>query len=298
MIGSILGTIGSGLSSGLGYAGNFAKYAASNFGPSILASGLDAGVSSAFGLLGAHSGYKRSKRLAKYQAKLNYNYAQKYALNSPSWTVRGYRAAGINPILAAMHGNLSVSDNPTSVNTIQSSAPDFSAAASSRPFSHSFEVTQRRRENEIANETVKQTKIKTDAMLSDLERQRSSDFIDTLLNSAKAAVLLKDPPGLISVSKSGSSNVEDPNKPTPSLYGHFGPYGWQRTPEQFEKRFAPGMAKQVKAFQDLLDLAAEKYIRDTLSLGSGSAKDAGSTVESFGNAFKRFFRAKRLPFRW
>lgn len=297
MFGSILGTLGSGLSSGLGYAGNFAKYAASNFGPSILASGLDAGVSSAFGLLGANSGYKRSKRLAKYQAKLNYKYAQKYALNSPSWTVRGYRAAGINPILAAMHGNLSVSDNPTSVNTIQSSSPDFSAAASSRPFSHSFEVTQRRRENEIANETVKQTKIKTDAMLSDLERQRSSDFIDTLLNSAKAAVLLKDPPGLIRVSKRASANIEDPDPPTPSVYGHFDRYGWQRTPEQFEKRFRPGMAKQVKAFQDLLDLAAEKYIRDTLSLGSGSAKDAGSTVESFGNAFKRFFKAKRF-LRW
>ena len=61
MFGSILGTLGSGLSSGLGYAGNFAKYAASNFGPSILASGLDAGVSSAFGLLGANSGYKRNE---------------------------------------------------------------------------------------------------------------------------------------------------------------------------------------------------------------------------------------------
>lgn len=295
MFGSILGTLGSGLSSGLGYAG---KFMSSGLGSSLLASGLDAGVSSAFGLLGAHSGYKRSKRLAKYQAKLNYNYAQKYALNSPSWTVRGYRAAGINPILAAMHGNLSVSDNPTSVNTIQSSAPDFSAAASSRPFSHSFEITQRRRENEIANETVKQTKIKTDAMLSDLERQRSSDFIDTLLNSAKAAVLLKDPPNLVKVSKAGTYDGEDDeNKPTPSVYGHFDRYGWQRTPEQFEKRFRPGMAKQVKAFQDLLDLAAEKYIRDTLSLGSGSARDAGSTVESFGNAFKRFFKAKRF-LRW
>lgn len=295
MFGSILGTLGSGLSSGLGYAG---KFMSSGLGSSLLASGLDAGVSSAFGLLGASSGYRRSKRLAKYQAKLNYNYAQKYALNSPSWTVRGYRAAGINPILAAMHGNLSVSDNPTSVNTIQSSAPDFSAAASSRPFSHSFEVTQRRRENEIANETVKQSKIKTDSMLSDLERQRSGDFIDTLVNSAKAAVLLKDPPGLIRVSKRASENIEDDNPPTPSVYGHFGPYGWERNPEQFDKRFRPGMAKQVKAFQDVLDLAAEKYIRDTLSLGSGSARDAGSTAESFGNAFKRFFRAKRIPFRW
>ena len=295
MFGSILGTLGSGLSSGLGYAG---KFMSSGLGSSLLASGLDAGVSSAFGLLGANRGYKKSKRLAKYQARLNYNYAQKYALNSPSWTVRGYRAAGINPILAAMHGNLSVSDNPTSVNTIQSSAPDFSAAASSRPFSHSFEVTQRRRENEIANETVKQTKIKTDAMLSDLERQRSSDFIDTLLNSAKAAVLLKDPPGVINVTKSGTYDGEDDdNKPTPSVYGLFNRYGWTRNPEEYDKRFKPGMAKQVKAFQDLLDLAAEKYIRDTLSLGSGSAKDAGSTVESFGNAFKRFFKAKRF-LRW
>lgn len=298
MFGSILGTLGSSLSSGLGYAGNFAKYAASNFGPSLLASGLDAGVSSAFGLLGASSGYRKSKRLAKYQAKLNYNYAQKYALNSPSWTVRGYRAAGINPILAAMHGNLSVSDNPTSVNTVQSSAPDFSAAGSSRPFSRAFEVTQMRRENEVANETVKQSKIKTDSMLSDLERQRSEDFINTLLNSAKAAVLLKDPPLMVKVRKAGTPGDEDEEKPTPSVYGHFDRYGWQRTPEQFEKRFKPGMAKQVKAYQDLLDLAAEKYIRDTLSLGSGSARDAGSTVQGFGNAFKSFFRLKRLPFRW
>lgn len=297
MLGSMLGTIGSSLSSGLGYAGNFAKYAASSLGPSLLATGLDTGVSSALGLLGANSGYRKSKRLAKYQAKLNYKYAQKYALNSPSWTVRGYRAAGINPILAAMHGNLSVSDNPTSVNTVQSSAPDFSAAASSRPFSHSFEVTQLRRENAIADETVKQSKIKTDSMLSALELQRSSDFINTLLNSAKAAVLLKDPPGLIRVKGGRGKDDGDYEMPTPSVYGHFDKYGWTRTPEQFDKRFRPGMAKQVKAFQDLLDLAAEKYIRDTLSLGSGSAKDAGSTVESFGNAFKRFFKPKRF-FRW
>lgn len=295
MLGSILGSLGSlgsSLYGGLNYAGNFAKFAASNLGPSLLATGLDAGVSSAFGLLGANSGYKRSKRLAKFQAKLNYNYAQKYALNSPSWTVRGYRAAGINPILAAMHGNLSVSDNPTSVNTIQSSAPDFSAAASSRPISHSFEVTQLRRENEIANETVKQSKIKTDSMLSDLERQRSSDFINTLLNSAKAAVLLQQAPGVVRVSKAGIYDEED--KPTPSVYGLFDHYGWRR--QNYDERFDPGMAKQVKAFQDVLDLAAEKYIRDTLSLGSGSARDVGSTINDFSNSYRKLIPVKnKLP---
>lgn len=293
MLGSILGTLGSGLNSGLGYAG---KFMSSGLGSSLLATGLDAGASSAFGLMGANRGYIKSKRLAKFQAKLNYNWAQKYALNSPSWTVRGYRAAGINPILAATHGALSVSDNPTAVNTIQSSSPDFSDAASSRPISHAFQVTQMRRENEVAEETVKQSKIKTDSMLSDLERQRSSDFINTLLNSAKAAVLLKEAPGVLTVTKAGSSNEPgEKDTSTPSVYGLFDKTGWRR--HAYDKRFDPGMAKQVKAFQDLLDLAAEKYIRDTLSLGSGSAKDAGSTVEGFGNAFKNFFLRKRFPWR-
>ena len=282
MFGSIAGVLGSGLKAGLGYAG---KFMSSGLGSSLLASGLDAGVSSAFGLAGANRGYVKSKRLAKWQAALNYEYARQYARNSPSWTVSGYRRAGINPILAATHGNLSVSDNPTSVNTIQSSAPDFSASASSRPFSRSFEVTQRRRENEIAAETVKQTKIKTDSMLSDLERQRSSDFINTLLNSAKAAVLLKTPPGVIEVSKAGSSD----DKSTPSVYGHFGKHGWVHNPAEFEEDFYPNLGKQAKAFQDVLDLAAEKYIRDTLSLGSGSAKDVGSTLLDLrkGGLFRR-----------
>lgn len=274
MIGTVLGTVGSALSGGLG--------------SSLAATGIEAGLSSAFGLAGANRGYIKSKRLARYQAKLNYKYAQRYAENSPLWTVRGYRSAGINPILAAMHGNLSVSDNPTSVNTIQSSAPDLSSAALSRPISRSFEVLQRRRENAIAEEGVKQSKIKTDSMLSELERQRSSDFINTLLNSAKAAVLLKDGPHVIRVSKSGSSSEEDTS--TPSVYGLFDKFGWKR--RAYDERFEPGMSKQVKAFQDVLDLAAEKYIRDTLSLGSGSARDAGSTAKGFGDAFKRFFLRK------
>lgn len=277
MIGTILGTVGSALSGGLG--------------SSLAATGIEAGLSSAFGLAGANRGYIKSKRLARYQAKLNYKYAQRYAENSPSWTVRGYRSAGINPILAAMHGNLSVSDNPTSVNTVQSSAPDLSAAASSRPISHSFEVLQRRRENAIAEEGVKQSRIKTDSMLSDLERQRSSDFINTLLNSAKAAVLLKENPNVITVRKAGSSNGPgEKDTSTPSVYGLFDKSGWRR--RAYDGRFDPGMSKQVKAYQDLLDLAAEKYIRDTLSLGSGSARDAGSTASGFGNFFKRVFLRK------
>lgn len=277
MIGAALGAAGSFLSSGVG--------------SSLAASALDSGISSAFGMIGANRGYGQSKRLAKYQAKLNYKYAERYARNSPSWTVRGYRNAGINPILAAAHGNLSVADNPTSMNTIQSSSPDLSAAANSRPFSRSFEVLQRKRENDIAEEGVKQSKIKTDSMLSDLEKQRSSDFINTLLNSAKAAVLLQEAPNVLTVRKAGSSNVErEKDKSTPSVYGLFDKRGWRR--RAYDKRFDPGMSKQVKANQDLLDLAAEKYIRETLSLGSGTARDAGSSAKGFGDFFKRVFLRK------
>lgn len=291
MFGSIAGAIGGAATKGLGLAG---KFFSSGLGSSLLASGLDAGVSSAFGLAGANRGYIKSKRLAKWQAALNYDYARQYARNSPSWTVSGYRRAGINPILAAMHGNLSVSDNPTSVNTIQSSAPDFSASASSRPFSQSFAITQRRRENEIANEAVKQSKIKTDSMLSDLERQRSSDFINTLLNSAKAAVLLKTPPGVVEVSKAGSSD----DKSTPSVYGHFNKFGWVHNPSEFEEDFYPNLGKQAKAFQDALDLAAEKYLRDTLSLGFGAAKDLGSSALDFRKGFRGLLRKVLRRRKW
>lgn len=45
-----------------------------------------------------------SKKLAKYNAQLQYQYARRYAQNSASWLREGYEKAGFNPILVATQG--------------------------------------------------------------------------------------------------------------------------------------------------------------------------------------------------
>lgn len=62
-----------------------------------------------------------SRKAAEQSAALQYKYAEKYALNSPSWNVAGLRNAGLNPILAATDGsfssptvpNVKVDNNPS-----------------------------------------------------------------------------------------------------------------------------------------------------------------------------------------
>lgn len=45
-----------------------------------------------------------NKKNMRDQAKLQYKYAQRYALNSPTWNVQGLRDAGLNPMLAVSNG--------------------------------------------------------------------------------------------------------------------------------------------------------------------------------------------------
>lgn len=54
----------------------------------------------------AFSNYLGGKN-EKKSLRRQYEYAQKYALNSPSWNVQGLRKAGLNPILAATDGAFS-----------------------------------------------------------------------------------------------------------------------------------------------------------------------------------------------
>lgn len=77
----------------------------------------------------AYNNY-RSRSNTKYSAGLEYEYAKRYALNSPSWNVQGMRDAGINPILAAQSGTLgnvtlngsSVANSPMNLSDINGSA--------------------------------------------------------------------------------------------------------------------------------------------------------------------------------
>ena len=67
---------------------------------SIIGSLIDA--ASDFGQM-AWSQYLNKKNM-RDQAALQYQYAERYAKNSPSWNIQGLRDAGLNPILAVSNG--------------------------------------------------------------------------------------------------------------------------------------------------------------------------------------------------
>lgn len=45
-----------------------------------------------------------NKKNMRDQAKLEYEYAERYAKNSPTWNIQGLRDAGLNPMLAVSNG--------------------------------------------------------------------------------------------------------------------------------------------------------------------------------------------------
>lgn len=76
------------------------------FGP-LSVSGYDPVMSFVEGSVNGYFDKKSEKRAYKRQLRLmdaQYQYAQRYAENSPSWNVLGLRNAGLNPILAVSNG--------------------------------------------------------------------------------------------------------------------------------------------------------------------------------------------------
>lgn len=71
---------------------------------SNFASGLMANASSS-------TAYKRQIGLMQEQARLNYEYAQKSAENSPSWNRKGLETAGYNPMLAVQNATAGVNSS-------------------------------------------------------------------------------------------------------------------------------------------------------------------------------------------
>lgn len=80
----------------------------------LIGTGISLGVKAGSDWLkGTTSNYFAEKR-ARDQAALEYEYAERYAKNSPSWNVQGLRDAGLNPILAASNGVHTSSWSPSS----------------------------------------------------------------------------------------------------------------------------------------------------------------------------------------
>lgn len=115
---------------------------------------IGAAIGAAGNILGgmasnANSVYKQ-KQVAKYQASLNYKYAQKSALNSPSWNKEGLINAGLNPMLAlgnqqgATTGWTTGSDSGTS---------DFSSLGSNA-VSNAMAVKQQKNQDALSSAQV------------------------------------------------------------------------------------------------------------------------------------------------
>lgn len=89
--------------------------------------------SSVIGAIAANSSafkqFKYQSELQRQAAKLNYQYAQKTALNSPSWNRSGLESAGYNPMLAVQNATSGVNSSFTSPGN--ATAPDYIGGISS-----------------------------------------------------------------------------------------------------------------------------------------------------------------------
>lgn len=143
---------------------------------------------------------------AQLYNKLNYELAQNYAVNTPSWAVQGLRKAGLNPILAASggfnanlgqsgvsssgSGSSSFSSNPTGKMNISEAARDLASLDVSNASAKQLESqTSLNRTNEgltTANSArtiadIDRVKAETDA----IKIKSAADGIDALERAAK-----------------------------------------------------------------------------------------------------------------
>lgn len=116
-----------------------------------------------------------NRSMVDLTAAVNYAYAKKYAENSPSWTVKGLRDAGLNPILAA-DGGFTASTG-SSVGGYSSSIPSDSANPVSEYLSQEESSTRKK------NLEAQGTQIK--ANIDTLESQKN-------LNDANASAVLQN----------------------------------------------------------------------------------------------------------
>lgn len=68
--------------------------------------------------------YSMQKKLAEHNAKVNYQYAEKSARNSPTWNRAGLESAGYNPMLAVQNSTSGANSSWTSAQS--ANAPDIS----------------------------------------------------------------------------------------------------------------------------------------------------------------------------
>lgn len=91
----------------------------------VLGAALGAGASLASSFLSLG----QQKSLAKYNANLNYQYAEKQARNNPTWNRAGLESAGYNPMLAVQNSTSGANSSWTSSQSVND--PDIAGGISS-----------------------------------------------------------------------------------------------------------------------------------------------------------------------
>lgn len=86
-------------------------------------------ASGAASLASSFLSYNQQKKLAEHNAKVNYQYAEKSARNSPTWNRAGLESAGYNPMLAVQNATSGANSSWTSAQS--ANAPDIAGGLSS-----------------------------------------------------------------------------------------------------------------------------------------------------------------------
>lgn len=196
----------------------FGPFSISAYDP--FASWMEGSVNTYFNKKSEKRAYKRQLQLMDAQ----YQYAQRYAENSPSWNVKGLRDAGLNPILAVGGGGSLGSSSAPSVPSVPVSSTD-TGSGSRTGFRfdpmYSTQLESQRLDNELKEDT--------------LDTVKKENEVRRLEAEAKASVLRPV----------SSGSLEGEGKSVSVLLP------------------SSGFKALQKAIRDDYDLRSEKYLRET-----------------------------------
>lgn len=115
-----------------------------------------------------------------WQQEQDFNMARRYAQNSAKWTVEGYQNAGLNPLLAAQHGDLGSLMPSHTPNTASRSSNSVPAA-----------VKANTHVSDIASAAIQGAHVLDQLERSELDNKVLRETADSTINSAKAESMLK-----------------------------------------------------------------------------------------------------------
>lgn len=195
---------------------------------------------------------KFNEWLIPFQLDKQYEYAERYSHNTPSWNVSGLRHAGLNPILAASGGFSGGSSPHTSVGSSGSVTAPHTNLSSSRS-ANVIAAINGLKQNELLDEQIKGQQIKNKRDALNIPREETQNAVEELKHRAELDLL----------------------KP---LIIH-GPSDGSKTVDVIQNTEAyKALQKSIK---DNYDLGSEKYLRTTIDAAARYGTDVLKLLPAF-----------------